>query len=217
MALVGLAVAGVAVARLSVTWGWVGGALLVAGTAASAWGGVMYDAGTDASLTHELEQVEEGDVHEGTRPGQMLHGEAVQGDARRTTAQVHERLASGPRSRPTATPVVGWVLAAVAGLIVVSQPWFIDNTATGRASALRDGGLAIVIGLAGVWLANSAAAARPVLLAAAAAGVGLVLAGLLADHSLDRLAAWEVGCGLLVVLAAVAPLAPPRGRRGRQG
>ncbi|MFD1949023.1 hypothetical protein [Nocardioides aestuarii] len=214
--------AGIALQSLSVSVA--GAVVLVGGGVASLLGGIMYDAGSGADPADEVEQVRENDVHEGTYPGETIDDEAARRDAAETAHATRARLEAGPVTRPAVGPAAGWILFGLAAFVVLSQPWFIDNSAVGRDTALRDGGFAVVVGLVGVWVANASGRHRVALLVSTVAGLGLVASGLLAEHAWPRTAGLEVAVGVLVTGVSLAGLARPgptlnagrhRGRRAR--
>lgn len=209
-ALVGLAVLGVGIALLSLPLSTVGAAVLLLGGAASAVGGVMYDAGSGADPGKELEQVREGDAHEGTYPGEMIGDQRARRDAAETSRQVRARVDARPTARAPLAPGAGWAMLGMAGFVVLSQPWFVDNTAVGRDTALRDTGLAVLLGLTGLGIASASRRHWVLLVLAAGAGAGFVLAGLLAEHANARTAGLEVACGVLTLAAVGMAAARPR-------
>lgn len=220
-AMAGLVALGTGVMLLSLPLSIAGAALLAGGGLASLRGGIMNDAGSGADPADELEQVREGDVHEGTYPGETVEDESARRNAGETARAVRARLEAGPRVQAPIAPVAGWLLLGLSAFVVISQPWFIDNSAVGRDAALRDGGLAIVVGLVGLWVATESGPLRAALVLSAMAGLGFVGAGLLAEHAYARTAGLEVVVGLLVASASVAgvarpsPSVTPRRHRGR--
>jgi hypothetical protein len=73
VALLGICLLGWGIAVLSWTESVAGAMLLLVGGAASAGGGVMFDARTHLAVGEEMRQVREGDVHEGIGPGDKLN------------------------------------------------------------------------------------------------------------------------------------------------
>jgi hypothetical protein len=210
VALVGLVVLALGIVLLSTPVSVVGAVVAVAGAAASVRGGVVYDARSGAGPAQEAEEVEQGDVHQGVDPDATVQDRGVRRDAVETTARTDAVLSARPTAEPALAPGAGWFLLGVAVVIVLTQPWLVGHTAVGRSSALRDGGLAIVVGLAGLRIA--AGTGRQVLgvVVALLGGTGLLLGGLLAEHERTTLAVLEVVCGGLVVVAALLALARPR-------
>ena len=212
-ALVGIVVLGIGIMMLSAVVSAVGAVVLLAGGAASTYGGVMDDAGPHVTPQEELEQVEHGVVHEGVAPGDTLDDRRARQDARQTTARTDTTLAR-PRTLPAFAPVAGWTMLGIAAFIVLSQPWLLARTATGQDSAFRDGGLAIVLGLAGIRIATTSGRHLGSGVVALLAGAGLLIGGLVAEHGVAALAGVEVVLGLITVLAAGLALARPPGERG---
>ncbi len=213
VALVGLGVLGVGIALLSLPVSIAGAVLLLTGAICSAVGGVMYDAVAHLAAGRELDQVAHGGVHEGVAPGEMTHEPRAHTDASRasTSAEVAPMARpSTPDRRPT---IAGLILLGVAVFLVLSQPWFIAHSATGRASAFRDVGLAVIVGLAGLRIATGLRTHPIAIGLAVLGGVGLVLGGVLAQHDRTSLATVEVICGAVAILAAMAGI----GQRGPKG
>lgn len=115
------------------------------------------------------------------------------------------------REPPLPLPrISGWVLLLVTAVLIATQWELVSNDETGKSNSLRDTGLAILIGLAGLRLV--AVGRHPLAtVIAAAAGIGLILGGFLAEHDRWGLAWVEVGCGVVAVVAALTSMMRTRG------
>lgn len=213
VALAGMSVLGLGIALSSLWCSIVGAALLAIGAAGSVAGGVMYDASPQVSARRELRQVARGDVHEGVSSRELVREPQARLDAEQTTARTDAILRARPATSPPLAPIAGWTLLGITALVVISQPWFLAPTATGRDSAFRDTGLVVLIGLAGIRIATGAGR-RPMAVALATlAGIGLLLAGLFAQHDRTGLVIMETTCGVITVVLSLAGGVRPNPRR----
>jgi hypothetical protein len=183
----------------------VGLVALLAGAVAGVRGGVLYDAFRRSPARAELRGVASGGARAGVVPGDRV----VSSDAARCAAAATRAARALEDERraapaPPLSPLAGWVLVLVTVVLVASQSQLVAHDATGRASSYRDTGLAILLGLAGLRLALGSGRHRLSSLVAAAAGLGLVAGGLWTGHHHPGLAAVEVACGTVSVLAALA-------------
>lgn len=204
LALGGLGALGVGIAMMSLWLSAVGSGLLAVGVVCSVAGGVMYDAVPHFDAGRELDQVLHGTVHEGVYPGATTHESRPHRSVSQPARNEDPALDVASGAPPPVAPVAGWILLGVAAFLVISQPWFIGHSATGRQSAFRDAGLAIVVGLAGLRIATGFRT-RPIAIGLATlGGMALVLGGLLAHHDAAGLAIVEVTCGAVAIIAALA-------------
>ncbi len=208
-ALVGLGLLGVGLVLSSLWTSVTGSVLLVAGTASSLLGGVLYDAVPHLSARRQLKQVRRGEPHEGVSPHDMVREPVARLEARQTTERTQDILSARPGPPAPLAPIAGWALLGVTALVVVSQPWFVAHSTTGRDSAFRDMGLVIIIGLAGLRIATVPGRRTIAVALALLSGIGLLLGGLIAPHGQADLAVLETICGLLTIGLALAGGARP--------
>ncbi len=215
VALLGAALLGLGISLLWLGTSIVGAAILFAGASMTVAGGMMNDARSGLAVRDEVRQVAEGDVHAGVAPGDMIEGSRAKADAARTSAQSRRTLQrANTRAPAPLAPLAGWLLVALAGVVVLSQPWFIEHTATGRNTAVRDALLAILVALSGLRIATARGLPRVAIVVAALAGAGFVAGGLLAHHSGRAISAVETAFGVFTILATVAAVSSPAPRRG---
>ncbi len=105
--------------------------------------------------------------------------------------------------RPPLAPGAAVVLLLVALGLLVAAGSFFPRTSTGSANADRALGCAIVAAALGLRVLVSPGR-HPVFVGIGGlAGIGLVVAGLIAPHDRAGTVALDVACGAMVVLAAV--------------
>ncbi|KRF11303.1 hypothetical protein ASG90_16190 [Nocardioides sp. Soil797] len=105
---------------------------------------------------------------------------------------------------PSGSPAA-WLLLLVPALVFVAEPFFVAHDSVGRGNSFRDAPFALIVGLAGLWMAVTVG--RHVLSAALAGigGVGLVFDAILAPHEYFGVTVTEAVCGVFaVVVAAIA-------------
>lgn len=216
-----LAVAGAAVlgAGVAVTTLWVailGTVLLLVGAAAGVRGGVLYDAHRSATAS-EIQRLREGGAYEGIAPGDTHDSEAARREARHASATTHAATSGTRAARRPALAGVGAAMLLVAAVFVLfAQTDLYPHTPTGQDNAATDLGLAVVIGLVAVRVLVSAGAHPVAAGLAMAAGVALLLLGILTEHTSGVVAFAEGITGVWVVIGAAVCLGSPSRRRRPQ-
>lgn len=202
--LIGAALLAAGILILSWTFSIIGVILMGVGSATGLAAGVMYDAESGLEVRAEMKGMLTGNVHPGVAAGDMVHTDVARRDAIDTTARTNAALTVRTPSTLTLTPLAGWLLLAVPALVFVAEPFFLDHGAVGRESAFRDEPLAIVIGLAGLWIAVGLGRHMIAVLVAGLAGAGLLLAAILAPHDWTGVDVIEAFCGVFTILVALA-------------
>ncbi|MBA8803297.1 hypothetical protein FB382_001588 [Nocardioides ginsengisegetis] len=209
VALAGLGVLGLGIALLSLWCSITGAALLVLGAASSVAGGIMYDASPELSAGTEMRQIVRGDVHEAVSTRESVREPNARLHAAQTTARTDALLRARPTTSRPLAPIAGWSLLGITTFVVVSQPWFLAHSANGHDSALRDTGLVILSGLAGIRIATGVGRHLMAVALATLAGLGLLLGGLFAQHDRTDLVIVETTCGVITIVLALAGGARP--------
>lgn len=202
--IVGGVVAGVGFTIVSVPWIVIGLAVIAAGAGAAAYGGLFYDIEGSGGEVRDGKRVVPGASAKASDP-------ELKADIGREAADLGRERAV-PGVRPTFQRPAAYALLAIATWLVVTQGLFYERTPDGRQGTYRAVAAALVIALPGIYLAR-VAASRAAAAVCALAGAGLVLGGLLLDHSQARSAVNEVLCGVLVL--ALAPAAAIDSARDR--
>ena len=214
LAVVGAGTLSWGVVSLSWASSLVGAALLLLGAGAGLRGGVLYDAVPTLAARHQLRQAVDGDVHPGIAPGDTLATPAARQDALATNQALHAREAAAQHQGEVHwAPVAGWLLLLLGAVLTVSQWELVAPTATGRGNSLRDTAVAIVLGLAGLRIAVVPGRHRIATGLTGLAGIGLILAALLADHDHQSLAVVEAAGGCVAALCSLAAAASPSAGR----
>jgi peptidoglycan/LPS O-acetylase OafA/YrhL len=138
--------------------------------------------------------------------GESPEGTSAREDAMGSNDRTRALEAAATRRPPPHWSLAaGWVLMLVVAVLTAAQWELVAPTTTGRDNSFRDTGLSILLGLAGVRMLTARGARHPVATAVTLlAGLGLVLAALLAPHDRTGLAVVEAACGALALLGAVA-------------
>ena len=209
LAVGGAALLGLGIALLSWWLSVVGAVVLLAGIAVGLRGGVAYDA-HQVSARGELQKVVEGETRKGIVPGEMVHdpdAERASLEAEQTRRVVEQR--SRVAGTPPLAPLAGWALVLLAVFLLFSQWELFPTTETGQDNGLRDLGLGILCGLAGLRIVVAGGRHVVAAVVAVLAGVGLVLSGTLAEHT-SAMTPWVVTlCGALALLSGVAAFVSP--------
>jgi drug/metabolite transporter (DMT)-like permease len=210
VALLGACLLGLGVAVLDGPTAIIGAVVLLVGAAAGLRGGVLYDARPALDLRAELRDVLDANVHPGVAPGDSVRDPAVVREAARADA-TRQFLEESSRHPPGTrwAPVAGWALLLLAAVLVVMQGALAAHTTTGRSTSVRDAGLAVLLGLAGLVLATTRGHHPVAMAIVALAGLGLLGSGLLADHDHTATAVVEVVGGWLAVLLALTAWRSP--------
>ncbi|SFC64405.1 hypothetical protein SAMN04487968_10918 [Nocardioides terrae] len=197
------------VVAASGVWLVAGVAMLLAGIAVAARGGILFDTRTGGQASAELREIAHGSGHVGVEPGDMVSGPVAERAATPSMSPL-ARGARPPASVGSWSVPAGWILLLVTAFLVTAQGALVAHDVTGRSSSYRDVGLAILIGLVGMRLVVAPGHHPVSACLGCAAGMALVLGGWLADHDERGLAAIEVGCGVVTVAAAAAVVVGPR-------
>lgn len=214
LALLGVVVFGVAVVVESSVVGAVGAVIFLAGAAGCVRGGVMYDLHRNVSLSSELNDVREGDVHEGKPAKERITAPGAQRRAREDAVRRRALEASARSGPPPSFAAMGAALLLLSAIFLLVAQWTLyPVTGDARSSQFRDEALAVLIGLAGLRVAVSTGAHRISVTIAALAGLVLVLAGFLDGGSSRVVSVAEVVTGLFVLVGAGLALRTARGRR----
>ncbi len=217
LALAGTAILGVGIAETS-WWTAVGGAVVAAlGVAGSVRGGVMYDVHATKPLRHEAHDVATGEEHHGVAPDDDLQTSATTADARATSLRTQTASRrSSPSRRPPLRPLGALLLLLVATLILALQGSLYPFTVTGQDNALRDLGLAVVVGLVGLRALFSPGRHVPSTVLGVVCGLGFAAQAAFAAHGAETVAVVEWICAAVVVLGALMSLdASRQAGRGR--
>lgn len=198
-------VAGVGVAVTLVWLVVVGAVVLAAGAFAALRGNLFYDI-EGGSLSPNAEK--------SVSPGATAR---VDDDEMRSEVAEEEQELARIRTRvgvrPTLRKPAGGLLVGIGAWLVLTQGvWYAESDPSGRDGTYRALAAGLVLLLPGTYLLlkRSSVVAAAICLAA---GVGLVLGGVLADTADMRGPVNEVICGVLVLLAApVAALPALKGR-----
>ena len=211
VSLAGIVVIGLGVMLLSWWVAIVGVVLLVVGVVVGLRSGWMYDVHAGRPAPQEVEAVVEGDVHEGLSPDQDVADPV----AERSSADLDRRreviLAQGHMARTPLALMGGWLVLAVAVLLLVAQWTIYPRGSTGQYTGLDSTYIAIVVALVGLRVVTARDEPHRV---AAALGVlaGVVLAALawLVPHESTGVAVFETLCAALLVLGSLACLSVSR-------
>lgn len=198
-------VAGVGVAVTSLWVIVVGAVVLVVGALAALRGNLFYDVEATGLAPRAGRR---------TVPGSRasMDDERVRAEVRQQEQELAEvRSQEGPRPRPSLRrPAAGLLVAVGIWLITTQGVWYAESDPSGRVGTYRAVSAGIVLVLPGLYLLLKRSSV-PAAALCLAAGVGLVLGGLLAEGG--RGPANELVCGVLVLLAV--PWAALPALRGR--
>lgn len=202
-ALVGAAALGLGITRWSLAPVVVGAVLLAAGAAAAIRGGILYDTHSGRPLRAELSDVGHDQGHQGTSPGDMVDDSRARQDARATTSQTDARLA-GAGEAPSRASMLrpGAGLLLVGAVFVLCAQGLYAHTPLGQENAVRDLGLAVVAGLAGLRLLVGNRPGRGWSLVAGCCGLALLALAVLTPHDARSGVLVEAVGGAWVVVAA---------------
>lgn len=187
----------------------VGAALALVGDAVGVEGGGLYDAKSSLTVREEMRQVRSGTLHLGTAPGNTIPGEEARRTAGSMTKEARALLSPRPHGGQAWAPVAGVVLVLISVGVIVLQGSLTVPSPTGQTSSLRDTGLAILIGLAGLRIATWPGKHHVAIGVAGVAGLLLVTSGFLAGHTRTSMAVVGVISGAVVVLGALVALGSP--------
>ena len=216
LSILGCLILGVGILLLTWTVSIVGAALTILGAVVGVVAGGLKDARPEFTVDQEIREVARGDVHRGIAPGTMIDDPRVRADAIRTSHMVRELLAPrSARARTLARPAGAVLMVVMVGVYALAAV-LVTSTPTGQTVALRDMGLAMVIGVAGFRLLTTPGP-HPF-----TAGVGVLAGGLLAlqgivgAHGNAALGPIEATCGVLALIAAGTPWLSPDRPAGEQ-
>lgn len=215
LALAGAAVLGLGVAVESWWWAVAGAVLLAVGAGTGIRGGGLYDVHS-GSPGQELEQVVEGETHQGVAPGDTVRDER----ARATSRDLDQRrealiAASHEAPRPPLAQLGAILVLLVAVFLLVAQWKVYPLGAQSQTNGLWSLGSAIVAGLAGLRIVVGQPGRHlPSALLIVLAGGGLVPRASLATHETAATAITEGVCGVLLLLGGAIALASPATRDG---
>ena len=198
----GLCGAGLGLMLASPAMVWVSAAVLLLGLAVAWRGGVLHDVRAEQPLDQAVEDVKEGNEHEGLSSEAVVVGQTAQRTATEVTVRKRQLLqerAAAPL--PSWSPVGVLALLVLAGWLLVGS-WVLvyPFSVTGQNSALREVGLAVVVALSALWL-RQVGPSRVAIALCGLSGVLLVVAGVAAPHDALRVHWNEVLSGCLVLAA----------------
>lgn len=209
VALAGLGVLGLGIALLSLWCSITGAALLVLGAASSVAGGIMYDASPELSAGTEMRQIVRGDVHEAVSTRESVR-EPKRTAPRGTDHRQNRRPPQSATNHLSPTRTDRGLVPARDHYLRSRQPTLVPaHSANGHDSALRDTGLVILSGLAGIRIATGVGRHLMAVALATLAGLGLLLGGLFAQHDRTDLVIVETTCGVITIVLALAGGARP--------
>jgi hypothetical protein len=100
------------------------------------------------------------------------------------------------------------MLLVAAAFVLCAQVLY-SHTPSGQNEAVRDLGIAVLVGLAGLRVLVSPGAHPIAACLAIAAGIGYLLLGFLSDHGATRIAAIEIAVGIWVIVGGLLCLSSP--------
>ena len=195
-ALLGAALVGAGITYDTIATALVGIVVLAAGSGVAVAAGIRYDTHGSRPARAELLEVREGEVHQGTAPGDMVTDPRARGHAlmtSRTTEHVVAARAAAPRPGLLRAAAL---LLLVGGAGILGAQGLYPHTQLGQDNAVRDLGLAILICLSGLRLLVGYRPSHAPSLVAGGAGLALVLCSALTAHDA------AVGSGVEAVAGA---------------
>jgi hypothetical protein len=172
-----------------------------------AWrGGILRDVHTNGTLRAEVDQTRHGDTRDGITPGSRLprtpsrDRETQAAEARRDRSTSRSEARTGA-SLGDAAPTL--LLVAAAWTFVSQFALALPYSELGQDTALRDTGIAVVLGLSALYL-RQVGPSRLATGLCLACGVALVLAGTVLAHATTRAEWSEIVTGALVLVLAAA-------------
>ncbi len=201
-ALVGIVLLGLGMVLTTLLLLLGGVAALAAGLGVAWRGGIVNDVHATSPLKENFREIAADDVHQGHSPDEHAH-DLREGEASRRRRR--ERADAARTTAPPLRPVGATALLVLAawlllGELLLSYPM----TVVGQNSALRDQGLAVLVGLAGLWIRQIGFHVIPVVVAVVS-GVVLVVSPWLWARS-PLVEGNELVVGVLVLVAAVLTL-----------
>jgi hypothetical protein len=203
LAVVALAVSGVAM-MAGLHWlTWTSGVMVAVGLLLAWRGGVEYDTRGQEPPHHELEEVLEGGTHAGISPLSHVVGDEVQQTAARSSARTEhllDRATGGPWRELRTLGAFGLVAVGVwllVGTAFLGYPF----TVVGQDGALRDVGFAVVLTLAGLRLRLPRRSLTTTIVCLLG-GALLVFSGLALPHDSTTVRWNELLCGCATLVLA---------------
>jgi hypothetical protein len=214
LALVGAITIGVAVGVSSRTVAIAGIVLLVVGGLVGWRGGALYDATSEFALDEAVQEVKEGDTHEGTKPGDQVRSPEAHRESLRADRTRQATTAGTLRARRPGLSVLGAILLLAGAAFVLAMQGEYPHSHTGQINGLRDLGMAVVAGLVGLLVLFSPrrhpVAAGLALLCA----VGMALQAVLARHDASTIVGFELAVAIAYAVGGVIALDVRRPRAG---
>jgi hypothetical protein len=214
VALVGAITIGVAVGVSSWIVAIAGILLLVLGGLVGWRGGALYDATSEFALEEAVQEVKEGDTHEGTKPGDQVRSPEAHRESLRADRTRQATTAGTLRARRPGLSVLGALLLLSGAAFVLAMQGEYPHSHTGQINGLRDLGMAVVAGLVGLLVLFSPrrhpVAAGLALLCA----VGMALQAVLAPHDSSMTIGFEIAVAIAYAVGGVIALDVRRPRAG---
>jgi hypothetical protein len=214
LALVGAITIGVAVGVSSWPVAIAGIVLLVVGGLVGWRGGALYDATSEFALDEAVQEVKEGDAHEGTKPGDQVRSPEAHRESLRADRTRQATTAATLRAPRPGLSVLGAILLLTGAAFVVATQGMYPHSHTGQINGERDLGLAVLAGLVGLLVLLSPRRHPVATGVALLCAVGMALQAVLARHDASTTVGFEIAVAIAYAVGGVIALDVRRPRAG---